>query len=243
MEPSLSFSVVIPIGPEESAVPSGLIDDLRSIPPSSEILFITCNQRFGAEQKQAVVTALKPLQVRWLASGQGRAVQMNHGAQAAVGQFIWFLHVDSRFSAALVEQLFTHLSNEPGKLHYCLLQFLADGSQGMALNGWGANLRSRVLGIPFGDQGFAVTRAVFDQVGGYPENVAYGEDHLFVWYARQQGIKLKCCDQYLQTSARKYRDKGWWYLTCRYQYLWIRQAIPELLKLLKTRYLSARCQR
>ena len=84
MEPSLSLSVVIPIGPEESAVPSGLIDDLRSIPPSSEILFITCNQRFGAEQKQAVVTALKPLQVRWLASGQGRAVQMNQIGRAHV---------------------------------------------------------------------------------------------------------------------------------------------------------------
>ncbi|MDO6594259.1 glycosyltransferase [Neptuniibacter sp. 1_MG-2023] len=243
MEHSLSVSIVIPIGPAESIIPVGLIEDLRSIPSASEIIFVVCHQRFDDQYKQDIVATLAPFQVSWLESGQGRAVQMNYGAQAAQGEFIWFLHVDSRFSVELVESLWVNLSRAPDKLHYCLLQFLADGSNGMALNGWGANLRSRLLGIPFGDQGFAISKTLFAQVGGYPEDASYGEDHLFVWYARQRGIKLKCCTQYLQTSARKYRDKGWWYLTCRYQYLWIRQAIPELLKLLKQRYFSARCQR
>ena len=215
------LSVIIPIGPDELSIPQGLLNDLQQISVTREIIFVTCNESFDEGFRQRCTKALGGGGVLWLNAGQGRAIQMNAGALSASGEYLWFLHVDSRFDRSLFVSL---------------LQFLADGPSNMTLNGIGANLRSLILGAPFGDQGFAIKRNVFSSLGGYPEKAAYGEDHLFVWYARQQGVKLKCCRKYLKTSARKYTQKGWLALTCRYQYLWIKQAMPELCTLIKKRY-------
>ena len=230
------LSVVIPIGPDELSIPQGLLDDLQQILVTREIIFVTCNDSFDEGFRQHCTKALGGSGVLWLNAGQGRAIQMNAGALSASGEYLWFLHVDSRFDQSLFVSLIDNLSVYPDRLHYCLLQFLADGPSNMTFNGIGANLRSVIFGAPFGDQGFAIKRSVFSTLDGYPEKAAYGEDHLFVWYARQQGVKLKCCRKYLKTSARKYTQKGWFALTCRYQYLWIKQAMPELCTLIKKRY-------
>ncbi|NOZ42190.1 MAG: glycosyl transferase family 2, partial [Alphaproteobacteria bacterium] len=58
-------------------------------------------------------------------------------------------------------------------------------------------------------------------------------DHLLVWHARQAGIPLHCTGVALITSARKYRQYGWGRLTINYQLLWLRQALPELLRLIR----------
>lgn len=42
---------------------------------------------------------------RLLAAPRGRAAQMNAGALAAKGELLWFLHADSRVSAATAEAL------------------------------------------------------------------------------------------------------------------------------------------
>lgn len=236
MDTAPVLSVIIPIGPEEVQVPEGLLHDLQFLPGNSELIFVVSDPQFDVANRAAYHAELKLDSVSWLSARQGRAVQMNAGANVARGEFLWFLHLDSRFEAPLIERLLANLQDSPDSLHYCLLAFMKDGPQGMRLNGIGANLRSFVFGTPFGDQGLALSRQSFEKVGGYPELVHYGEDHLFVWYARQQGLRLKCCREYLVTSARKYQKRGWFYLTCRYQYLWIKQAIPELFTLIRKRY-------
>ena len=51
----------------------------------------------------------------------------------------------------------------------------------MQLNAAGANLRSRWLGLPFGDQGLVLPRASFERLGGFDPALRYGEDHALVW--------------------------------------------------------------
>lgn len=232
--PDPFLSVIIPVGPVEQVIPQGLLQDLTSLPQDIEIIFAVCQPEQLALAEHCEV--LNAYQVRWILAKVGRAQQMNHAAREAKGDFLWFLHIDSRFDSALVKQFLANLGRWPDRFHYCLLGFAKDGPEVMPVNAWGANLRSRLLGVPFGDQGFGLSRKLFKQIGGYPEDVEYGEDHLFVWYVRQQGIKLKCCTQTLFTSARKYDDKGWWAITCLYQRLWLKQAWPEFKKLLKARY-------
>ena len=233
--PELLLSVIIPVGPDEKEIPPGLIDDLHFLPQASELVFVGCDPQQQALQEN--LSEQFPLyRSRWLYAEPGRAQQMNAGATAAEGKFLWFLHLDSRFQPQLLDRLILNLQNKPDRLHYCLLKFLPDGPVDMGLNALGANLRSLLLGVPFGDQGFAICKEQFERIGGYPERVAYGEDHLFVWYARQQGIGFLCCFEYLQTSARKYKKRGWWSLTLLYQQLWIKQAWPEFIKLLRRRY-------
>jgi GT2 family glycosyltransferase len=93
----------------------------------------------------------------------------------------------------------------------------------MKINSWGANMRARFFGIPFGDQGFCIEKQLFETLGGYSETAPYGEDHLFVWRAHKAGVKLNRVPARLTTSARKYQQNGWLKTTLLHQYLWIKQ--------------------
>ena len=130
------------------------------------------------------------------------------------------------------------LSKHPDALHYFNLQFLDDGPSLMRVSAAGVWFRSNVLGIPFGDQGFCLSREKFERLGEFSESAAYGEDHLLIWKAKEQGIAIQSTRSILKTSARKYRRKGWGSTTLEHGCLTWRQGIPECLKLIRARILS-----
>jgi GT2 family glycosyltransferase len=149
-------------------------------------------------------------------SPPGRAKQMNRGARRARGDWLWFLHADSHLSSNCLPQLLRFVAREQDALGWFDLAFLPDGPGLMWLNALGANLRSRWLGLPFGDQGFVLPAHTFATLGGYDETIPDGEDHRLVWRARQAGVPLERIGATLTTSARKYREHGWWRVTRRH---------------------------
>ena len=221
-----NVSIIIPLGPDEDQL-SQLLDDLAIVPEGTEIILVSCDDALQG------MTFAKS--VRLISSAQGRAIQQNTGAKAARGEFLWFLHADSRVTALVILALEDSLLKAPNALHYFHLKFNNDGPRVMWFNEWGALFRSEVLGVPFGDQGFCLSKDNFVKIGGFPEYAPYGEDHLLVWYVRQAGLKLRCTGVALQTSARKYNQQGWGALTLKYQLLWLKQAAPEFLKLIRLR--------
>ncbi len=220
------LSVIIPLGPAETDL-GRLQGDLQLLPADTEILLVCCPDNAPFPNHQQISERLSRFSLRWLVSDTGRAKQMNCGSAEASGAFLWFLHADSGFDPLLLSGLLSNLNRLPQGFHYSPLAFAKDGPGLMALNQWGANLRSRWLGVPFGDQGFCLSQKNVQRLGGYSEQACYGEDHLFLWKSRQHGLPLCCGDQPLQTSARKYRRQGWGKLTLRYQFLWLRQALPQ----------------
>ena len=86
----------------------------------------------------------------------------------------------------------------------------------MHLNALGVFVRSRWLGLPFGDQGFFLARAVFERLGGFDTAVPFGEDHALVWAARRAGVAIVPAGAPLYTSARKYAEGGWLATTARH---------------------------
>lgn len=221
-----NVSIIIPLGPDEDQV-TPLLDDLTVLPEETQIILVSCD---GASDP-----ILRKDRVMLINAKQGRACQQNAGAKAATRKFLWFLHADSRVTPQVLDALEVSLNEAPDALHYFHLKFGEDGPRRMRLNEWGARFRSRVFGIPFGDQGFCLGKSAFDTIGGFPEYDPYGEDHLLVWYARQAGVKLKCTGAALQTSARKYQQQGWGALTLKYQIRWIKQALPEAYKLIRNK--------
>ena len=99
----------------------------------------------------------------------------------------------------------------------------------------GANMRSRLLGLPFGDQGLCIKKSLFDTLDGYPEDCPYGEDLLFVWQARLAGIPLQRVPSKLLTSGRKYQQRGWLQLSLLYQWRWMKLSLGPFFKLLSRR--------
>jgi len=221
------LSVIIPLGPAEPARPP-LFDELALLPPGSEILLVGCEPASSSDVAAVTEEQLAAhLRIRRLTAPRGRASQMNLGAQRASGTYLWFLHADSRLTPENVDALFAAIERRPLSLLYFDLQFYDGPRRCLRLNEWGARLRSDWLGVPFGDQGFCLHRQQFAAIGGYPVAAPYGEDHLFVWHARQRGIRLNRTASRLATSARKYRQRGWARLTLLYQWLWLRQAWPQ----------------
>jgi hypothetical protein len=198
------FSIVVPIGPTERAW-NGLIHDLTSRFPEAEIVLATCVPLADAPPGTIVVPG-----------SPGRAAQQNRGAEAARGNWLWFLHADTIVTPLIPPVLRAFLAGPADRIGYFRLGFQTDGPRLVRLNALGANFRARWLGLPFGDQGFVVPRPVWDRLGGFDEGFGLGEDLELVVRARARGVRLAPLAAPLLTSARRYRDGGWLATTIRH---------------------------
>jgi hypothetical protein len=211
--------------------------DLKRLPLEAEILFV-CPELPPKALKHLFEDLNSGRNVRWFQAPKGRGCQLNAGVKATRKSYLWFLHADSRFTESTLHMLEKSLQYEPDALHYFDLAFLNDGPALTAVNTVGVWIRSHILGLPFGDQGFCLNRKLFERLNGFREDVSYGEDHLFVWQARTQKISLRCTGGLIQTSARKYREYGWCITTLNHLALTAKQAFPEWLKFLKVRSMA-----
>ncbi|MGJ4752430.1 glycosyltransferase [Leptospira kmetyi] len=160
---------------------------------------------------------------------ENRAQTLNEGVRKSKGEFLWFLHGDSRIDSYGIGILQKSILHYPEKLHYFKLRFYPNRFL-MRINANGANLRSRLLNSPFGDQGLCIRRENFFKCGCFDETAPYGEDLLFVWTAQENGIRLNRLDAYLETSDRKYQKNGWLRITLLHQYLYWKLAVSHFWK-------------
>lgn len=163
-----------------------------------------------------------------LSSEGSRAKSLNTGTQKATRDFLWFLHADSYVMQENLTALEKSLSTTPDGLHYFNLKFDKGGL--IKLNQWGGNMRSKIFNLPFGDQGFCVSKETFEKIGNYPEDLTIAEDLKFILNAKRAGIKLKNIPSPLATSARKYKITGWLSLTLTYQKIWMGMVLKDLIK-------------
>lgn len=224
----MKLSVIIPLGQYEKAW-QYLLPQLKMLPMNCEIIF--AHGKDGEPIKEIDKISFNK-NMRQIFEGEGRAQQMNAAARVAQGNHLWFLHADSMLAEDTVLALFRTLELHPDSLLYADLIFFGHSNPLMKVNQMGVWFRSHILGMPFGDQGLCIRREIFQNLGGYKENVVYGEDHLFVWQARQHGIKLCSINACLFTSARKYQERGWLKTTSLHLKLTFKQAWPEWQKLL-----------
>lgn len=227
-----AVSIIVPVADGDKEWLS-LALDLTIVPADWEILFCGPEPVTRLEQ-QALSYLRRYADVRWIPSDRSRAGKLNLGGERAGGKVLWFVHADSRVDHrcfAAIEQRLPVMANT---LLFFRLAFLKDGPNLTRINQFGAWFRSEILRLPFGDQGLCLDRSLWLKLGGFPENVPYGEDHLFVWRAHQAGIAVRPLAAKLYSSARKYRDQGWRQTTGRHLAITYHQALPELRLLVAT---------
>jgi len=95
----------------------------------------------------------------------GRALQMNRGAEAAAGDWLWFVHADTRFQHPTIEflELFRRMSSDWG---FFAVRLDADGASYRLIETL-MNIRSRFSRVGTGDQGLFVRRELFEQLHGF----------------------------------------------------------------------------
>ena len=140
----------------------------------------------------------------FVASAPGRGTQLTAGARAATGSWLLFLHADTRLEPGWSAAAERHMRDFPAQAGYFRLKFRARGLPAAWVAGW-ANARSRVLGLPYGDQGMLISRRLFNACGGYPE-IPIMED---VEIARRLKGKLRKLDATATTDPSRYVADGW----------------------------------
>ena len=164
---------------------------------------------------------------RLVAAPPGRGPQLAAGARAARGAWLLFLHADTVLSPGWAEVAARHLADSPDRAAYFRLAFDSRHPMARVTAGW-ANLRARAFGLPFGDQGLLLSRALYERVGGYPE-IPLMED---VAIARRLRRALTPLDAAAVTSAERYLREGWLARGARNlstQALWLAGVPPERL--------------
>ncbi len=220
------LSAVVPVGPLDASW-RNLIGDLRDLTAIDEVLFSAAEPE-PDDFAELVLREGLSCRAVWLEGSAGRAAQMNRGARAAGGPYLWFLHCDSRLTPDAVASLRRSLTSAPDALHYFRLRFGRPRPRWMVCNEFGVAVRSRLFRMPFGDQALCLRKNHFLALGGFDESAPYGEDHLLVWAARRQKLPLRCTGGTVVTSSRKYLKEGWAATTLRHGWMTWKQAAGQL---------------
>ncbi|MFN0197396.1 MAG: glycosyl transferase family 2 [Planctomycetaceae bacterium] len=231
----IPLSLIVPVGPGESCW-RRLLDQIETWSISPEVILVhaeTAPQYSHNDEAHSVHRLGE--RFRKVVSPAGRAKQMNAGADAATQPLLWFVHADSQLTDEAAVAMYQAVKGEPRTIHFLRLLFDSNGPRGVRINAWGTWFRSRVLGLPFGDQGLGMSRELFQQLGCYDTTARFGEDHLLVWRAHQCGVPVRQANGSIVTSARKYRDRGWLRTTFQHLMGTLRQALPQWVKLWRGR--------
>lgn len=133
-----------------------------------------------------------------------RGAQLRRGVAATSGEWLLVLHADSVLQPGWSEAVSAHLAQREGQAAYFRLRFDTGGGAAYWVALW-ADLRARILGLPYGDQGLLIRRTLYDAVGGYLD-IALMEDVALV---RKLKGRLSRLPVSITTSARKYQRDGW----------------------------------
>lgn len=153
----------------------------------------------------ASVQIAKDLGFTVLTSDKGRGAQLNIGAEKASSTLLLFLHADTLLPSDFPDLVKTCLADPKVILGSFSLQL---DTQNLLLNTIcaGANLRSRYLSLPYGDQALFLRKHDFHALGGFPQ-IPIMEDYVFVKQARKQG-KVRTLPQTVTTSGRRWQALG-----------------------------------
>ncbi len=193
------LSVIIPTLSEAEALPRLLAGFLRTAP--REVIVADGGSRDGTAD----------LARRWgatVVSGpRGRARQLNAGAAAARGEWLWFLHADAEVPSDWAHQLRGAMT-EPRVVGGAFTTWIAaPGLRYRVLDAWGW-VRPRLQRSFYGDQGIFVRRDVWTRLGGFADLPAC-EDVEFSERLRRAG-RVVFLPGPLRTSARRWQQRGWW---------------------------------
>lgn len=142
-----------------------------------------------------------------MSAPRGRGIQMVAGAAAAKGDWLLFLHADTVPGPAwrhAVADLMT--GPDDGRRAGVFRLRLDDQAPWARCVEWCARSRSRLLGLPYGDQGLLISADFYESLGGF-RPLAIMEDVDMVRRIGRRRLVTLDCDA--RTSAVRYRRAGY----------------------------------
>lgn len=187
-------SVIIPALNEERMI-AGAVASATAL--GAEIIVVDGGSSDGT------VDAARAAGAAVISAPRGRGVQLAAGARASRGEWLLFLHADSRLAADAPHALEAALADRSFQIGTFRLR-LAGGHPLYRLYSWFTRFDS--VWTSFGDQGIVIRRALYESIGGFPawpllEDVALLERARSV--ARIHSLPAE-----IETSARRFEEHG-----------------------------------
>jgi len=139
----------------------------------------------------------------FISGDAGRGTQLHNGALKTNAPWILFIHADTILSKDWPNAAFEHITKYKDA-GYCKLAFDDNGFMPKIIS-LGANLRSHLFGLPYGDQCLLISRELYNEIGGYLK-IPLMED---VAMAKALKGRLRVMPIKAITSSERYRAEGW----------------------------------
>ena len=198
---ALRLDVVVPVYNEIAVLPTLLprlltLRDQRDV----ELILVDGGSEDGTQEM------LQKSGLPWMSAERGRSSQMNAGAGVGRGDVILFLHADSSLPDEACAEIRRAVAN--GAQSGFFRVRLDSARPLLRLVGWMINRRSRLTRVATGDQALFVTRATFEQLGGYAPLPLFEDVELCT---RLRGLgPMAALPQIVTTSARRWENHGPW---------------------------------
>ncbi len=192
------LSIIVPTLNESRHI-DALLDDLQPLRADGhEIILVD-----GGSADDTVAHARSRVD-QLIVTPPGRARQMNIGADLGTNPVLWFLHADSRVPATAHHQLTARMM----KRSWGRFDIRLSGSDWrLRIVERLMNWRSCLSRIATGDQGIFVSRELFEQVGGFPEQPLM-EDIALCRHLRRLARPTCIHTPRLKTSSRRWETRG-----------------------------------
>ncbi len=202
------ISIIIPTLNEENALPQTLsrITEQQSLSSIDHEIIIVDGGSTDSTADIVRSFQAKQKYVHFTQSERGRALQLNTGAQLATGDILLFLHADTLLPKDGIVQIFdsaTTCSSFAG----CFRHKFSGYYWGLKIVSLLHNWRFKITRIVYGDQAMFISRDLFLELGGFPNQLA--ED---VFFCKKLITVCKpiMLNANVTTDSRKFEQIGVW---------------------------------
>ncbi|RLC00640.1 MAG: glycosyl transferase family 2 [Deltaproteobacteria bacterium] len=204
MKPDIS--IIIPVLNEPATI-RAVLECLADQSTGEKIEIIVVDADPDAKTLRAIDFKMSSqLLLKTEISDKGRSIQMNRGAELAVGAILLFLHADTLLPEGAIDAVLSALQNP----------HIVGGAfdLGIRSSKWGyriienvASARSRITRLPYGDQAVFLRRDYFHMIGGF-SMIPIMEDVDIMQRIKKRGDAIKIIDKKVQTDPRRWEKEG-----------------------------------
>jgi len=154
------ISIIIPTINEANNLPL-LLSDLSSIQKEGEIIIVDC----GSEDKTIDIANIYGAKV-CISKERNRGLQLDIGAKNSKGEWLIFLHADTRLTHDWFKKINSFLKGDKNSIYY--FQFKINHKKIIyRVLEILVNFRSKFLKQPYGDQGLIIHRTTYFKNNGF----------------------------------------------------------------------------